>query len=74
MIKMIEYESYYFKDDRKHKGPLMSGCSIPKDADGVCRNIRFVKCDFHPCCADIKFEGCEFVDCDGDDYLNLGGK
>jgi hypothetical protein len=52
----------------------MSGCSIPKDADGVCRNIRFVKCDFHPCCADIKFEGCEFVDCDGDDYLNLGGK
>jgi hypothetical protein len=52
----------YFKDYGDGR-TYMSGLPIPKDSDGVCRNIRFVRCTFHPGCS-IPYENCELVDCD----------
>ena len=64
-MEKIEYVNYYFKDggDRPHPG-FISGLPLPLDDDGVCRNKRFVACDFHPVCSHVKFENCEFVDCE----------
>jgi hypothetical protein len=53
----------YFRDQGDGR-TYMSGLPIPKDADGVCRNIRFVNRDFD-CGCSIPQEDCEFVDCDG---------
>jgi hypothetical protein len=51
--------NHYFKD-QDPKYPLLSGLPLPKDPDGIVRNIRFVDCSFHPNCKHTKFEGCEF--------------
>jgi hypothetical protein len=59
---MREYVNYYFKDQDPTK-PLISGMPLPKDHDGVVREVRFIDCDFHPNCQDVKFERCEFVRC-----------
>jgi hypothetical protein len=37
---------------------------IPKDRDGVCRGIIFIRCSFDPSCK-VKHEGCEFLWCSG---------
>lgn len=60
---MREIKNCYFKDFGDHQA-YMSGLSIPVDADGVCRNIKFINCDFHVGCQ-VPYENCEFVDCDG---------
>jgi len=58
---MRTIENTYFKDYGDGH-TFMSGRSIPKDADGVCRNIHFIACDFHPGCK-VPFENCEFTRC-----------
>lgn len=60
---MREIKNTYFKDFGDHVG-YMSGCPIPVDNDGVCRNIRFWRCTFHAGCR-VPYENCDFVDCDG---------
>ena len=61
---MKEIRNVYYKDqDPKH--PLMSGLPLPKDSDGIVRNIRFLDCTFHPNCQDVKFENCQFAGCSG---------
>lgn len=52
----MEIKNRYIKDDGKGTS-YMSGCSIPRDADGITRNVNFVDCDFHPA-SDSIFEGC----------------
>ena len=52
---------------------LISGLPLPKDEDGVVRNIEFVECTFHPNCSEVKFEGCTFVRCRGMEYLHHRG-
>lgn len=60
---MTEIRACYFKDFGDGK-TYISGLAIPKDADGVCRNIRFVSCDFHVGCS-VPYENCELVSCNG---------
>lgn len=49
-------KDWYIKDtgDGKH---YMSGMAIPRDTDGVTRNIDFIRCDFHPASHGV-FENC----------------
>lgn len=47
----------------------MSGLALPLEADGVCRNVEFVDCTFHPNCGDVQFENCKFTNCWGVHYL-----
>jgi hypothetical protein len=63
----------YFKDQPPGR-PLLSGLPLPKDGDGVVRNVRFLGCLFHPNCGRVKFEGCEFVDCDGEEWILAKGE
>ena len=58
-----EISDTYFKDYGDGQ-TFISGLPIPKDADGVCRKIRFIRCDFHAGCA-VPYEDCEFVECHG---------
>lgn len=53
----------YFKDYGDGY-TFISGLPIPTDEDGVCRDILFVNCDFHPGC-NIPHERCSFERCDG---------
>ena len=52
----------YFKDAGDGRS-FMSGLRLPRDSDGVVRNIRFIDCTFHPSCKSASFENCEFQDC-----------
>lgn len=61
---MREIKNCYFKDFNDGAGPYISGLTIPKDADGVCRGYRFIDCDFHAGCS-VPYENCEFVGCSG---------
>lgn len=60
---MQTIENHYFKDAGDGV-TFMSGLPLPRDPDGVVRNIRFVRCEFHPCCRAV-FENCVMEDCDG---------
>lgn len=56
--------NHYYKDSGKRPHPgYMSGLPLPLDPDGVCRNHRFERCEFHFECASAKFENCEFIHC-----------
>lgn len=67
-----EFVDYYFKDDGTHPR-LISGLPLPTDDDGVVRNHKFIKCNFHAICGDAKFEDCDFEDCHiGFDYCYQG--
>lgn len=57
-----QYENYYLKDSPI---PLISGIQLPKDSDGVVRNVDFIGCHFHANCTYLTFEGCTFVECSG---------
>lgn len=62
---LTEVKNHYFKDaGQRPFVPMMSGLPLPLDADGVCRNVRFIRCEFHPCCDAVKFVGCEFYGCE----------
>lgn len=65
---MREIKNTYFKDFGNH-ATYMSGRSIPVESDGVCRDIRFVNCDFHAGCS-VPYQRCEFVDCSGTPNYN----
>lgn len=61
--------NHYYKDSG-HGERYMSGLPLPRDPDGVVRNVNFVGCTFHPCCA-AKFENCSIT---GDRFLkNMEG-
>lgn len=73
MRKKIEMVNMYFKDaGTRPFVPLLSGLALHLDDDGVCRDYRFVRCDFHPVCESVRFENCEFVECTGDEFLKKG--
>lgn len=55
---MVEIIRHYFKESSV---PLMSGLPLPKDADGIVRNKRFIDCKFHPNCDVVQFRDCEFI-------------
>ncbi len=49
-------KNWYIKDTGNGY-PYMSGLAIPRDNDGVTRNIDFVDCDLHPA-SHSTFENC----------------
>lgn len=49
-------KNWYIKDTGDGRA-YMSGMAIPRDTDGVTRNIDFVSCDFHPASYST-FENC----------------
>lgn len=65
-----ELENRYYKDGGEGDR-YISGLALPRGDDGLIRDIRFVKCDFHPICGSLKnvFVGCEFIECEGQEYL-----
>ena len=54
---MREIKNWYIKDTGDGRF-YMSGMAIPRDPDGVTRNINFVNCDFHYA-SDGIFENCQ---------------
>ncbi len=50
-------ENHYFKDFGDGR-TYISGLPIPRDADGITRNINFTRCDFHPGSVS-DFENCQ---------------
>lgn len=50
------WKDCYVKDFGDGK-TYMSGLPLPRDSDGVTRNVDFVNCDFHPA-SDGVFENC----------------
>ncbi len=70
MSEKTRIEGCYFKDAGSRPfEPLMSGMALPLDNDGVCRDKKFVNCDFHPVCEYVKYEGCEFIGCNGHEFF-----
>jgi hypothetical protein len=67
MSKLTISNRYY--KDRPAGVVLMSGLPLPKDENGIVRNIDFVNCEFHPNCRSIPFVNCTFESCDGADQL-----
>jgi hypothetical protein len=68
MAEMRLMKDRYYKNAARDV-KLISGLPLPKDEDGVVRNVLFKGCDFHPSCGEVVFEGCEFVDCQGVEWL-----
>ena len=65
------YDNWYFKYQSPEEN-LISGRPLPKDDDGIVRNIEFVNCEFHPNCEPSHFENCTFTNCYGPhEPLNL---
>lgn len=62
MPKIIE--NHHFRDEGDGR-KFMSGLPLPRDPDGIVRNIRFVDCSFHFCCVTDCYENCDFVGCYG---------
>ena len=69
--KKVHFDTYYKDQDR----PMHSGRPLPKDDDGVVRDVVFINCDFHWNCEDVAstygsregkiiYENCTFLDCD----------
>lgn len=50
-------DNWYIKDTGDGDY-YMSGMAIPRDDDGVSRNMNFTNCDFHPA-SHGKFENCQ---------------
>jgi len=55
MLKIID--NWYIKDTGDGRA-YMSGMAIPRDEDGITRNINFTNCDFHPA-SHSNFENCQ---------------
>lgn len=53
---MTTIKDWYIKDTGDGRF-YISGMAIPRDADGVTRDINFVNCDFHHASHGV-FEGC----------------
>lgn len=54
---MQEIRNWYIKDTGDGY-PYISEMAIPRDDDGITRNINFVNCDFHPA-SNSNFENCQ---------------
>lgn len=63
------FVGWYFKD-RPQGETLLSGLPLPKDDDGVIRNVDFVNCNMHVNTWNLQYENCTFTKCDGSERMS----